>query len=115
LTIVALLLPLSSLWAAKITRDGESAFTSERLWGGNGGGLGPQTGSASSKTWNSEATRGTDLRFELRQRTFSMAPLNPVIECNTTNIGFRRDSTDVDLERMGVRVAKSYSVHSERD
>lgn len=92
-------------------RDGAAAFTSEKLWGGYTAYSEPQGGDASGKTWHSISTGQTS---EVRERKFSAAPINPgTVEARPGDAP-HRDSTDLDLERYGVRVKKTYSVHSGR-
>jgi hypothetical protein len=97
-------------------RDDAVAFTSNRLWGGFTDHSDTFVGSVSGKTWNSESTRDGNPRFEIRERKSSA-----VTTTNTTTVDsqhqslHQRDSTDVDLERLGVRVDKSYTVRGGRD
>lgn len=116
LTLVALLLPLSSLWASMVTIERDSSFNISQLWGSKGS-LDTENRRDGRKTFDSRSSAPTSRLEFPRERKDSLAPITP----NTTNSVIEhvpktskqsRDSTEIDLEMMGVRVDCSYSVHS---
>ncbi|KAK0108409.1 hypothetical protein ONS95_003217 [Cadophora gregata] len=107
LTMVALLLPLSSLWASMITTEASSSFNISQLWGSRSS---QDTSSLERKTFNSMSSCPSAFSTE---RKGSTAPIGPVtIDTVIEHADTRRDSAEVDLEMIGVRVDRSYSVHS---
>lgn len=109
LTVVALLLPLSSLWAA-MTNEVDISLNLSRL-------------SEARSHVSSAAAKPTivpDLFGESPDRTL-ITTIESRVDGAATNPsrGDRRpsatrDSTELDLEAMGVRVESSYSVHSSK-
>jgi pheromone alpha factor receptor len=114
LAMVALLLPLSSLWAGMITTAQSSSFNLSSLVSvrssddasGNGSEL-------IGKTFSSLST-STGPLGSFRDRKGSLVPINSTTIDSIVEAppNAERDSTELDLEAMGVRVDKSYSVHS---
>ncbi|KAK2625677.1 hypothetical protein QTJ16_004989 [Diplocarpon rosae] len=105
LTMVALLLPLSSLWASMVTTEATSSFNVSQLWRSRSsqGDL-----SFGRKTYGSDST---GLSSSFSERKGSAAPIgtstvNNIIE--HAPVKSARDSTELDLEMMGVRVDRSY-------
>ncbi|PBP19093.1 mating-type alpha-pheromone receptor PreB [Diplocarpon rosae] len=106
LTMVALLLPLSSLWASMVTTEASSSFNVSQLWRSRSsqGDL-----SFGRKTFGSDST---GLSSSFSERKGSAAPIgtssiNNIIE--HAPVKSARDSTELDLEMMGVWVDRSYS------
>ncbi|KAH7419850.1 fungal pheromone mating factor STE2 GPCR-domain-containing protein [Cadophora sp. MPI-SDFR-AT-0126] len=107
LTMVALLLPLSSLWASMITTEANSSFNVSQLWGSRSS---QDVSSLEQKTFSSMYSCPSAFSTE---RKGSAAPISPItIDTVIEQANTRRDSTELDLEMMGVRVDRSYSVHS---
>jgi pheromone alpha factor receptor len=111
--MVALLLPLSSLWAGMTTTEAGSSLNIAQLWGSSQP-LEKNYSSASDsgrKTFGSRSS-GPSSTF-LSERKGSTAPIiTGSAKENVPKVKLGRDSTEVDLEMMGVRVDRSYSVHS---
>ncbi|KAI6711176.1 hypothetical protein JHW43_006319 [Diplocarpon mali] len=112
LTMVALLLPLSSLWASMVTTEASSSFNVSQLWRSRNS---QESLSFGRKTFSSEST---GLSSSSSERKGSAAPIGS----STTNniiehapVKSARDSTELDLEKMGVRIDRSYSVHSGKE
>ncbi|KAK6602601.1 pheromone receptor 2 [Botrytis cinerea] len=121
LTSVALLLPISSLWAGMVTDEETSAIDVSNLTGSRTM-LGSQSGNFSRKTHASDITaQSSHLDFSSRKGSNAtmmrkgsnamdqVTTIDCVVEDNQANRGLR-DSTEMDLEAMGVRVNKSYGV-----
>lgn len=109
MTLVALLLPLSSLWASLPTTERSFSFNISSLWSS-------RQSQDGEKTLGSQHS-GLTNTFNSGGRKESTSPINPstnnaIIEHNRR--ASSRDSTEIDLERMGVRVDRSYDVHSDR-
>jgi pheromone alpha factor receptor len=115
LTLVALLLPLSSLWASMSIHEESSSFDINHLSGYNmqmSNTPHSYGSNAHSKTTTSSARR-TDYTAEDEKadfEEFSPTTINNKIESGIPRSG--RDSTEMDLEAMGVRIDKSFSLHS---
>jgi pheromone alpha factor receptor len=110
--MVALLLPLSSLWAGMTTTEAGSSLNIAQLWGSPHS---PDKNYSDSrgKTFGSQSS-GPPSAF-LSERKGSTAPITAASTIGPipkAKVG--RDSTELDLELMGVRVDRSYSVHSGR-
>lgn len=106
LTMVALLLPLSSLWARMATDSETSTLNLSYL---------SDSKSSSSRKFGSQSTAPSSRLEFLTDRKGSLAPISPTtIDSRIEHVPAKamRDSTEVDLEAMGVRVDRSYSVHS---
>jgi len=124
MTMVALLLPLSALWAGMAIDSETSTLNLSHLTGSHES---SRHGSANA-AYNPKKACGSQLsqssgpsRYELfnekNSRKGSIAPISPTtidsrIEHATESS--TRDSTELDLESMGVRVDRSYSIHSGR-
>ncbi|KAM0314251.1 hypothetical protein ACHAO8_004884 [Botrytis cinerea] len=121
LTSVALLLPISSLWAGMVTDEETSAIDVSNLTGSRTM-LGSQSGNFSRKTHASDITaQSSHLDFSSRKGSNAtmmrkgsnamdqVTTIDCIVEDNQANRGLR-DSTEMDLEAMGVRVNKSYGV-----
>jgi pheromone alpha factor receptor len=112
MTTVALLLPLSSLWAAKVTTSQSATFNLSSFIGSrflsDASGDGSDTG---RNTFGSLSTISGPL-VSYRDRSGSLAPIGSATIDSIVELPRRRvrDSTELDLEAMGVRVDKSYSV-----
>jgi pheromone alpha factor receptor len=110
--MVALLLPLSSLWAAMVTNAQTTSFDLSNLVHSQNSqeGDGSESG---RKTFGSQSTSTTVLE-SLSDRKGSLVPISPMTISSTVEVAAKvqRDSTELDLEAMGVRVDRSYSVHS---
>ncbi|KAG4440680.1 hypothetical protein IFR05_003826 [Cadophora sp. M221] len=106
LTTVALLLPLSSLWASMVTTEANSSFNVSQLWGS---GSSQNASTLERKTFGSVSTCPSTFSTE---RKGSTAPISPSTIDTIIEHASQRDSTELDLEMMGVRVDRSYSVHS---
>ncbi|CZT41227.1 hypothetical protein WAI453_000140 [Rhynchosporium graminicola] len=109
ITTVALLLPLSSLWASMVTTEANSSFNAEQLWGSRASHDASIGSSMERKTFGSLSTSPSYFSTERKDSTSHISPttIDTVIESAAS-----RDSTELDLEKMGVRVDRSYSVHS---
>ncbi|KAN0113102.1 Fungal pheromone mating factor STE2 GPCR domain containing protein [Hyaloscypha variabilis] len=117
ITMVALLLPLSSLWASMITTAQSSSFNFSSLINSRSS---PNHFSArgSESACKSFGTHSTSTGLNsFRDRKGSLAPICATSIDTIVEIPARgtRDSTELDLEAMGVRVDKSYSVRSNKD
>ncbi|KAL2071547.1 hypothetical protein VTL71DRAFT_12782 [Oculimacula yallundae] len=106
LTMVALLLPLSSLWASMVTTEAASSFNVEQLWGSRSS---QDASSLGPKIFNSFSTGLSS--FSILRKGSSTTQISPTT-IDTVIERSKRDSTELDLEKMGVRVDRSYSVHS---
>jgi pheromone alpha factor receptor len=110
--MVALLLPLSSLWAAMVTTSQMASFNLSNFMGSRTSqeGEGSESG---RKTLASQST-STGVLDSLSDRKGSLAPISPMTIDSTIEIRAKvqRDSTELDLEAMGVRVDRSYAVHT---
>lgn len=114
ITMVALLLPLSSLWARMATDSEASTLNLSSL-------SGPKSKEHASDSQRKlfgclSTAQSSGLMSERKpSHAPSYAPISPTtIDAIIENAPSRspRDSTEVDLEAMGVRVDRSYSVHS---
>jgi pheromone alpha factor receptor len=112
MTTVALLLPLSSLWAAKVTTSQSATFNLSSFVGSRSlsaaSGDGSDTGHL---TFGSQSTISGPL-VPYRHESGSLgavgsATMDSIVELRPRRV---RDSTELDLEAMGVRVDKSYGV-----
>ncbi|KAH8801708.1 fungal pheromone mating factor STE2 GPCR-domain-containing protein [Xylogone sp. PMI_703] len=109
LTIVALLLPLSSLWAA-MANDADVSLNLSQL---------SQARSQLSASAAKPPTRGIFLSGSPNGTLITAVETRmDEIASSPAQAGRRpsapRDSTELDLEAMGVRVDSSYSVHSSK-
>jgi pheromone alpha factor receptor len=95
MTTVALLLPLSSLWAAKVTTSQSATFNLSSFVG--------------SRSLSAASGDGSDTGHHTfgSQSTIS----GPLVNLPPSHV---RDSTELDLEALGVRVDKSYGVSMAR-
>ena len=111
LTMVALLLPLSSLWARMATDAETSTLNLSHLSGSKSS----EHGTATSRKFGSQSTALSSKLEFLTDRKGSLAPISPTTIDSRIESALAkavRDSTEMDLEAMGVRVDRSYSVHS---
>ncbi|KAJ8062440.1 hypothetical protein OCU04_008978 [Sclerotinia nivalis] len=119
LTTVALLLPISSLWASMATDEEMSSIDMSNLTG-SGGTYGSQPGNYSRKICASDVTAQSS-RLDFQSRKGSNATRNggnameqvTTIDSVVVDNQARyvpRDSTELDLEAMGVRIDRSYGV-----
>ncbi|KAF7874074.1 hypothetical protein EAF04_002746 [Stromatinia cepivora] len=119
LTTVALLLPISSLWASMATDEEMSSIDMSNLTG-SGGTYGSQSGNYSRKTCASDNTaQSSRLDFQSRKGSNVTRKGSNAMEQVTTIDSVvvdsqaryvPRDSTELDLEAMGVRIDRSYGV-----
>jgi pheromone alpha factor receptor len=104
MTTVALLLPLSSLWAAKVTTSQSATFNLSSFVGSRSlsaaSGDGSDTG---HHTFGSQSTISGPL--------VGSATMDSIVNLPPRRV---RDSTELDLEALGVRVDKSYGVSMAR-
>ncbi|CAD6442573.1 45147e93-e310-4ff8-8ff7-50a780076a48 [Sclerotinia trifoliorum] len=111
LTMVALLLPISALWASMATDEEMSSIDMSNLTG-SGGTYNSQSGSYSGKTCTSEVTtQSSRLDFQSRKGSNAMeqvTTIDSVVDSQARYVP--RDSTELDLEAMGVRIDRSYGV-----
>ncbi|KUJ18336.1 G protein-like protein-coupled receptor : STE2 [Mollisia scopiformis] len=110
MTMVALLLPLSSLWASMSTTDRSASFNLSTLWASR------QSQEDMEKNFGSQYTGPSHTQYST-DRKESTAPISPsanIAVVEHTPVKSSRDSTEIDLELMGVRVDRSYDVHSDR-
>lgn len=113
MTMVALLLPLSSLWASMVTTEPASSFNLSSLWASRNSQNGSDYGRKAFGSHSIGTHDGTQYSTERKGSTAPFSPTtNAIIEKTSSNTN--RDSTEIDLEMMGVRVDRSYSVHSDR-
>jgi pheromone alpha factor receptor len=124
--MVALLLPLSSLWASLAINNEASHLDISRLSGYN-----VQISSNNSNTGSycshcshcqgkrpipcARHTEYTDKEKGERFGEFGSVTIKNKVECSTSREINGRDSTDMDLESMGVRVDKSYSLQTGKE
>lgn len=118
LTTVALLLPISSLWASMATDEEMSAMNVSSLTGTY---VSQGTENYSRKTYGSDATTAYSSRIDFQSRKGSnvtrkgsntieqVTTIDSVVEYNQNRYS-PRDSTELDLEAMGVRVNRTYGV-----
>ncbi|RDW62805.1 hypothetical protein BP5796_11107 [Coleophoma crateriformis] len=115
LTTVALLLPLSAIWAGMLTNSTLPSINIHSDAPSSHGSVFPAQrkmfGSASSAPSSGIEFQHDDFR---RGSGTAWHPMTPcTIDSRIENAQPRaRDSTEIDLESMGVRVDRSYSVHS---
>jgi pheromone alpha factor receptor len=111
LTMVALLLPLSSLWASLAIDEETSTLNFSHLAGST-----PRSQEYEQrKMFGSQLSSTTDPSSRSGfsgDRKSSISPINPTTI--DSRIESRRDSTEIDLETMGVRVDKSYTIQSRK-
>ena len=118
MTTVTLLLPLSSLWAGMATNSETSSLN-----------IGYLTKFATSQPRSADPRQKIfrNAKFSsistsqssqvLSEHKDSFGPVGPNTTIDTVieyvpTLNRQRDSTEMDLEAMGVKVHKSYSVHS---
>lgn len=114
-TMVALLLPLSSLWASMAIDQEASTLNLSQLSGSHASRRGSDHSSDASKMSVSQLSHSTSSRVEyLADRKGSLAHVSPTcVDSRVEHVQrSARDSTELDLEAMGVRVDKSYTVHT---
>ncbi|TVY82622.1 Pheromone alpha factor receptor [Lachnellula suecica] len=118
---VIVLLPLSSLWAS-VTPNSPSC--SLRNPGDIDSNQNSANGSKSFGEKFGSISTGISSKFTFKDRRKSsvvpsIIPLTSPPEASTGMLRsvspLRRDSTEMDLERLGIRVERSYSIHSARD
>jgi pheromone alpha factor receptor len=126
--MVALLLPLSSLWASMAINNEAAHLDISRLSGSNmHDGSNNSNSSSSSSCSHCGHCRGKrgipsarhteymDVEKGDKYGEFSPATIKNNIESNTPRETNSRDSTEMDIESMGVRVDKSYSLQSTKE
>ncbi|KAG4026068.1 hypothetical protein MFRU_045g00130 [Monilinia fructicola] len=115
LTMVALLLPISSLWASMATDEEMSSTDMSNITGTLASSQ--QSGSYSRKTYASDiTTQSSRLDLQCRKGSNTTRKGSNTMEQVTTidsimdnNARYTpRDSTELDLEAMGVRINRSY-------
>ncbi|KAI9644131.1 pheromone alpha factor receptor [Ciborinia camelliae] len=121
LTMVALLLPISSLWASMATDEEMSSTDMSNLTGSNGTHAFSQpSGNYSRNTYASDITaQSSRIDFQSRKGSNAtrkgsnvmeqVATIDSVVVDNQERY-VPRDSTELDLEAMGVRIDRSYGV-----
>lgn len=119
--MVALLLPFSSLWASAAIEEEISTLNLSNLSANSGDARrGSETSHyAANKTCESQFSDSTGVATtfegfgaERKGSASGSGALGIDSRIERVNEEGRRDSTEMDLERMGVRVDRSYSVHS---
>ncbi|QSZ33369.1 hypothetical protein DSL72_002957 [Monilinia vaccinii-corymbosi] len=112
LTMVAILLPISSLWASMATDEEMSSINISNLTGTQ------QGGSYSRKTYASDITTQSSSRHDCQSRKGSnvtrkgsnameqVTTIDSIVDNEARYIP--RDSTELDIEAMGVRINTSY-------
>lgn len=113
LTMVALLLPLSSLWASMAIDQETSTLDLSHLSGPGAVRRGSDQAQMCSSQFTASTTSSTEAGFA-KDRQGSFAPISPTSIDSKIERGSSRDSTELDLEAMGVRVDKSYTVQSRK-
>jgi pheromone alpha factor receptor len=118
LTIVALLLPLSSLWAGMAIHEEASRLDISHLSGhnmqnSNSQRSNPSNGSRSNNKTAVSSVTECKCGISGEYGEYSSTTIKNKVECGTPPD--RRDSTEMDLEAMGVRVDKSYSLQSGKE
>jgi pheromone alpha factor receptor len=103
LTLTAIFLPFSSVFVSMKMDEFSSRHGSlmRNMWDG------PET-KFGNKTWNSSSTHDRVTGIELADRSGNKT----TTVASRSEPAHRRDSTELDLEALGVRVDKSYSVRS---
>ncbi|KAM3085911.1 pheromone alpha factor receptor [Clarireedia jacksonii] len=104
LTMVALLLPLSSLWAGMATDEETSSLNLPHLAASNQI-SGSRTNYQQKNSGGSSNAPSSQLFLQSRKGSDAIQPAT-MIDSVVKSQG--RDSTEMDLEAMGVRVNKSY-------
>lgn len=89
-----------------VTTEANSSFNVSQLWGS---GSFQDASTLERKTFGSVSTCPSTFSTE---RKGSTAPISPSTIDTIIEHASQRDSTELDLEMMGVRVDRSYSVHS---
>jgi pheromone alpha factor receptor len=119
LTMVALLLPFSSLWAGLAIKEESSTLNLSNLNGSSDSvRRGSENGSYDPrKTCNSQFSQSTSPStacggFSIERKSSAVAGMGMDSRIEHVPEHRRRDSTEMDLEAMGVRIDHSYSVHS---
>ena len=119
LTMVALLLPLSSLWAGmaiheETSRLDISHLSDHNMQVPNSQRSNPSKGSCGISGSNNKTTASSvsecKCGVHIEYGEYSSTSIKNKVEGGIPPD--RRDSTEMDLEAMGVRVDKSYSLHS---
>jgi len=120
--MVALLLPLSALWAGMAIDSESSTLNLSHLTGsresscrGSAGASHNSGGVCGSQLSHSSGPSRHEYFNEKNSRKGSLVPISPTTidsKIEHASESVPRDSTEVDLESMGVRVARSYSIHS---
>lgn len=116
LTTVALLLPISSLWAGMATDDEMSTGDVTNQTGLNtqtGGDYSRQTYAsdltAQSSRLDFQSRKGSNVTRKGSNAMEQVVTIDSIVSDNTARY-VRRDSTELDLEAMGVRIDRSYDV-----
>jgi pheromone alpha factor receptor len=112
--MVALLLPLSSLWASMAIDQEASALDLSNLSGSSSVRRGSNQHQMCSSQFSASTAPSSRLEFA-NDRKGSFAPISPTSIDSRVEHGPSRDSTELDIEALGVRVDKSYSVQSRKD
>lgn len=116
MTMVALLLPLSALWASMAIDQETSTLNLSHLSGSHPSRRGSNPRTNPRTLCGSQMSQSTtpSSRIEcLADLKGSLAPISPTtIDSRIEHVTSARDSTELDLEAMGVRVYKSYGISS---
>ena len=121
--MVALLLPLSALWAGMAIDSETSTLNLAHLTGSHESSRGSANASYNSrKAYGSQLSQSSgpsrhEVFNEKMSRKGSLAPISPTTidsRIEHPSEAAPRDSTEVDLESMGVRIDRSYSIKSGR-
>ena len=105
LTTTALLLPLSTIWARMSDQEELDSIRESIRRGGNSS---TSRNSAPTSRYGQSAivVMGSD------ERKGSVAPLNTTMTTDTViERASTRDSTEIEIEKMGVRVNRSYGIN----
>ena len=113
MTMVALLLPLSSLWASMAIDQEASTLDLSNLSGSSSARHGSDQRKMCGSDLSSSTAPSSKLDFS-NDRKGSFAPISPTSIDSRIEHGTSRDSTELDIEALGVRVDKSYSVQSRK-
>lgn len=118
LALVALLLPLSSLWAGMVIDD-ESASLDISYLSGNNMQIPDTTRSSRGKrSGNTMPSSTREDYMSDRKGGFGeihRSAIDSKVESGASLYAPGRDSTEMDLEAMGVRIDKSYSIQSGKE
>ncbi|KAH8589682.1 fungal pheromone mating factor STE2 GPCR-domain-containing protein [Bisporella sp. PMI_857] len=125
ITMVALLLPLSALWARMAIDNEAAALNFNRVTGTSGSSGSQYSDDAaynSRKLISSQLSQSTAMSSNLDHPNERKGSVTPMMSPTTIDSRIEhgnksgvRDSTEIDLEAMGIRVDKSYSINSAKE